>query len=458
MGVLFENATIVTMNDGREILRNAGLYVDGEEIAAIGDSQKLQDSYAAEADRVIDAGGKVLYPGLLNIHCHTMLLACRGRAEDVSNWDAIWGIMGSIMDVMTEDDCYAASKLAYMEMLKSGVTTAVDSGTHMMKVGEAAVDSGIRAYLHETFRDADPIKVRDEGVYQYSREMGERGLAHAVELVEKFHGREDGRILCLLGPHATDVCSPDLLRATREEADRLGVGVTIHLAQNEVEPQQCKEEWGDWPGPMMEKVGFLGSDFIGAHGIFLNEEDMAALGRNGCSVSHNPQINAKRAHIAPVSDMMDTGVNVGLGSDNMFYNMLEVMKIAQIVWRLRVGEPTEPKPETILEMATINGARALGVEDHLGSLEPGKAADIIMIDYDRPRYTPLVDENVVSNLIHFGSGDDVAMTMVGGRILVDEHRYVGDERKIIDEAQRSGEEVWERAKEDWTRRMGKNPD
>ncbi|MFW5896892.1 MAG: amidohydrolase family protein, partial [Bacillota bacterium] len=105
-----------------------------------------------------------------------------------------------------------------------------------------------------------------------------------------------------------------------------------------------------------------------------------------------------------------------------------------------------------------NGARALGAEDHLGSLEPGKAADIIMIDYDRPRYTPLVDENVVSNLIHFGSGDDVAMTMVGGRILVDEHRYVGDERKIIDEAQRSGEEVWERAKEDWTRRMGKNPD
>ncbi|MFO7942120.1 MAG: amidohydrolase family protein, partial [Bacillota bacterium] len=407
---------------------------------------------------VIDARGKVLFPGFLNIHCHSMLLACRGRAEDVSNWDAIWGIMGSIMDVMTEEDCYAASMLAYIEMLKSGATTAVDSGVHMMKVGEAAIDSGIRAYLHETFRDADPVKVRDEGVYEYSDEIGKRGLEHAVQLVESFDGRENGRIHCLLGPHATDVCSPDLLEATREEADRLGVGVTIHLAQNDVEPKQCRDEWGDWPGLMMEKAGFLGPDFIGAHGIFVNDEDIAALARNGCSVSHNPQINAKRAHIAPVSDMMDAGVNVGLGSDNMFYNMLEVMKIAQIVWRLRVGEPTEPKPETILEMATINGARALGIEDRVGSLEPGKVADIIMIDYDRPRYTPLVEENVVSNLIHFGSGDDVALTMVGGRILVDDHQYVGDERKIIDEAQRSGEEVWERAKEDWARRMGKNAD
>ncbi|MFO7942459.1 MAG: amidohydrolase family protein, partial [Bacillota bacterium] len=184
MGVLFENATIVTMNPDREILRNAGLYVEGEEIADIGDSAELVNRYGGKADRVIDARGKVLFPGFLNIHCHSMLLACRGRAEDVSNWDAIWGIMGSIMDVMTEEDCYAASMLAYIEMLKSGATTAVDSGAHMMKVGEAAIDSGIRAYLHETFRDADPVKLRDEGVYEYSDEMGKRGLEHAVQLVE----------------------------------------------------------------------------------------------------------------------------------------------------------------------------------------------------------------------------------------------------------------------------------
>ncbi len=454
MGVLFDNATIVTMNADRDILHDAAMYVDEDRIIEIGDARELKEKYAATADRVIDAKDKVLFPGFINTHSHSVALSCRGRAEDVSNWDAIWGVMGSIRDNMTGDDCYVSSRLAYVEMLKSGITTVADSGAHMLRVGEAAIETGIRAFLHQGFRDADIAVLRDEGRYEYAMERGMRGLQEAVDLVESMHGREDGRIRCLLGPQTIDTVSPELLRATRKEADRLGVGVTIHLSQNEKEPKQSLEAWGDLPGPVMEKAGFLGPDFIGAHAIFLEDADIAALARNGCSISHNPQINAKRAHIAPVSDMIEAGINVGLGSDNMFYDMLEVIKTAGIVWRLRVKDPTVPDPATVVEMATINGARALGIDDVVGSLEEGKVADVVMVNYARARYTPRVRENVLSNLVHFGAADDVALTMVGGRVLVDDHRFVGgNEQTILEEAQQSGTEVWARAKAEWQQRM-----
>ncbi len=456
MGIFFENTTIITGSPQRGVLRDAALYVAGDRIVELGPSAELTAKYRSGAEKVVDARRKVLLPGFLNIHCHSTQLACRGRAEDVSNWDAIWGIMDSIGEAMTPEDCYAASLLAHVEMLKSGVTTVVDSGRHMMRAGEAAVDSGIRAFLHEAFRDADPEKIRDAGVYEYDPARGEAGLERASDLVEKFHGRDGGRIRGLIGPHATDVCSPGLLRKARREADRLGVGVTIHLAQNEVEPRQCRDAWGDGPGRMMEKAGFLGPDFIGAHAIFLATEDIEVLARNACSISHNPQINAKRGHIAPAADMVEAGVNVGLGTDNMFYDMIEVIKTAGLVWRLRTGDPTQPRPETVVGMATMNGARAAGMGESLGSLEPGKLADVVMIDYNRPRYTPLVEENIVSNLVHFGSGADVELTMVGGRILVEDFCYIGgNESTIIDEAQRSGEEVWARAKGAWSRRGGR---
>lgn len=454
MSILFKNGTVVTMSPEKDIIWDGSLYVQDDRIVEVGESRDLVPKYGADAERVVDARHRVIFPGFLNIHCHSTHLACRGRAEDASNWDAIWGIMGSISGAMKPEDAHAASLLAYVEMLKSGITTVVDSGGHMLRVGEAAVDSGIRAFLHQSFRDADPARIRDQGVYEYVPSLGDKGLQAAVEVVEKFSGRDGGRIQCLIGPHATDTCSPDLLTRARREADRLGVGVTIHLAQNDVEPRQCIEAWGDRPARMMEKAGFLGPDFIGAHCVFLNEEDIAVLARNQCSVSHNPQINAKRAHIAPVSDMMEAGINVGLGSDNMFYDIIEVMKAAGMVWRLRVKDPTQPTPETVLEMACINGARAVGMHDQIGSLEPGKLADIVMINYNRPRYTPLVEENVISNLVHFGASSDVEMTVVGGRILVDDFRYVGgDEQDILDDAQRSGQEVWQRARADWKRRM-----
>jgi len=446
MGLFFKNGIVVTMSPDREIIWDGAVYVEGDRIVEVGDTKQLSQKYETEAERVVDASRRVLLPGFCNIHCHSTLLICRGRAEDASNWDAIWGIMGSIAEAMTPEDAYMTSLLAHVEMLKSGITSVVDSGIHMMRAGDAAVDSGIRAWLHENPRDADGAKIRDYGVYEYDAAAGEKGLKSAVELVYK----------CLLGAHATDVCSPDLLRKIRHEADRLDVGVTIHLCQNDIEPKQCKKAWGDWPGVMMEKAGFLGRDFIGGHGIFVNEEDIEVMARNNCSVSHNPLINAKRAHIAPVSDMMAGGLNVGLGSDNMFYDFLEVIKTAQVVWRLRVKDPTEPPPQTLLEMATINGAKALRMEQKIGSLEAGKLADIVMMNYNRPRYTPLVEENVVSNLVHFGSASDVEMTVVGGKVLVDDFKYVaGDEQVIIDNAQQCGQEVWIKAKEAWAKQMSR---
>ncbi len=459
MSILFTDGTIITMSPERDIIWDGALYVRDGRIVDVGETEPMVQRWAEEADRRVNADRRVLLPGLVNTHCHSTHLACRGRAEDVSNWDAIWGVMGSIQDAMTPDDAYAASRLAYVEMLKSGTTAVVDSGNHMFRVGEAAEETGIRAFLHCGFRDADTEKIRERGIYEYCQTRGERQLRRAVDLVEKFHGRAAGRIRGLIGPHATDVCSPQLLERARAEADRLGVGTTIHLAQNRFEPEQCIEAWGSGPARTLERAGLLGPDFIGAHAIHLTDEDIEILGRNCCSVAHNPQINAKRADIAPVSDLMDAGVNVALGSDNMFYDLVEVTKVAQLVWRLRAGDPTRPDPQTILKMACINGARALGMEDCIGSLEPGKRADVIMINCDRPRYIPRLPETAVANLVHFGNGADVEMTLVDGRILVDDFRYVGgDERAISDAAQQSGEQVWERARRDWSVRMSRRSD
>jgi 5-methylthioadenosine/S-adenosylhomocysteine deaminase len=447
MGTLIKNAIVVTMDEKRTILMDGAVFIKSGRIEDIGESSELEQKYAVDARRVINARKKVVLPGFINLHTHSTLAILRGQAEDEDTFTSVYGKMFPIMQILKPEDIYLVTKSADVELLKFGATTSVDRVGSLNDLAQAAYEIGNRIFLNGSIRDADAAKIR-EGIYEYVPAIGEETLQETVDLIEKWHMKDNGRIRCLMGPHGTDTCSPDLMRQIRAMADQYQIGVTVHLAQNKTEVGQVRKMYDKTPCEYLESVEILGPDFIGGHSIFLVEKDIKLLAKYNSHVSHNAVINAKRGFSVPIAEMFREGVNVGLGTDNMAYDMLEVMKVAQMVYRVRNHVPDEPKPEKMLEMATINGAKALGMEDELGSIEKGKKADLILLDTNKPNYMPMFKENVIANMIHTGLSSDIDTVMVEGEILVENGKYIKhDEQDIIQTAQKASEAVWKKWRE-----------
>jgi len=438
---------IVTMNDNRDIIQDGAVAVEGNQIVDVGESSVLEERHG-KAGQVVDAAGMVVFPGFINLHTHAVLTVLRGHAEDIHTVKAVYELMFPMMnDILTPEDCYMMGRLGALELLRFGSTTIVENSQYMQQVAQAVADVGNRAWLCDFVHDADMGKIR-YGTYEYHPELGDKTLQTNIELVEAWHAAADGRIRCLMGPHAADTCTPELLARIRSAADKYEVGVTYHLAQNTAEVAQVEKVRGTRPVHYLEKMGLVGPQVIGGHGIFLDDGEIERLAATGTSVSHNPVINAKRGYIAPVSTMLNNGVNVGLGTDNMAGDIVEAMRMALCVYRVRTNTPDQPKPEQIMEMVTINGARALGMEGHLGSVEPGKLADLVLIDYRVPHLRPVFPSNVIANLIHTGLGSDVHTVIVDGEIVVRNHQSVKvDEHEVVEAAQAVAERAFRQLNE-----------
>lgn len=446
MSILIKNGIFVTMAKEKNILMNGAVYIEEDKIIDVGESEIIEQKYKnKELKRIINAKHKVIFPGFINLHSHGTLLILRGQAEDENSYRAVYGKMFPIGEIMSGEDFYHMAKLAYVELLKFGSTTIVDNHGSIFDLGKAALETGIRAYLNEVIRDVDAVKIKDDGIYEYDTSIGEKFLKNSIEFIEKWHMRANGRIRGIMVAHAPDTCSPDLLKKIAETANKYKLGITLHLAQNQKEVAQVEKKYNKTLVQYLESTGVLGPLFIAAHGIFLEEGDIEILAKYKANVSHNPVINSKRGkpRIAPVLEMMKAGVNVGLGTDNMASDIIECMRVGQMIYRIRNKIPDEPKPEKMLEMATVNGAKALGREKEMGTIEKNKLADLIMVDYNRTNYTPLFEENVISNLVHTGLASDIDTVLVGGEILVENGKYIKeDEQEIIDNAQKAADRIW----------------
>ncbi len=422
VSLVVTNGTVVTMDGARRVIKDGAIATDQGAILAVGPRTEIAAAY--RATQTLDAGGGLIIPGLINTHGHAPMVLFRGVADDLKLMDWLQNyIFPAEKNNVTAAFVKAGAELAALEMIRSGTTTFVDMYYFEQQVAEACDAAGLRGVLGETFID---FPAPDN-----------KTIPEAAAYTETFLKRWAGhpRVVAAVAPHSTYLASPDTLKAAKALADRFGAPILIHVSESADEQKTVKERYGKTPTEHLRDLGFLRKGVVGAHGIWLTDGDRKILRDADVGIAHCPQSNMKLASgAAPVRQMLDEGLRLGLGTDGAASNndldMFEEMATAAFLAKHVAGDPTVAPAAKVLEMATLGGARALGMEDRIGSLEAGKRADIVVVDVRAPRMTPLYDP--VSHLVYVAKGADVRHVVVEGRVIMRDRAVLTlDERAVI---------------------------
>jgi 5-methylthioadenosine/S-adenosylhomocysteine deaminase len=441
--ILLKDATVVTCDRERRIIDNGAVAIRGGEIIWLGKTDEIEPRYADFS--VIQCSGKAVLPGFINSHTHTVLTVLRGTVEDMEG-DAVYGYMSPISYAMKRDERAAMARLGCLEAIHSGTTTVVDPFRHVTDYAQDMAETGLRLFLSENVADALTLKIRS-GVYEYDRAWGEQSLERTVRLVEKHHNTYDDRLQCQIAAHAPDNCSPWVLGRLSDLAKKYKLRRTVHLAQSRGEVAQVRKMWGKTPAEYLRENGWLGSDVVAAHWTFCTEKDIEILAGSGTHMAHCPANSSRRGpHQALFKNILESRINVALGTDNMTEDVFHTLKIGLILYRGGLGGGVNPKPQQLLEAMTRHGALALARQDDLGSIEPGKRADLTFINLDRAHLRPIL--NLVSNLVHYGHPGAVESVMVDGKFVMFEGRVLTmNEADTLRNAQEAAESAWRRLQE-----------
>ncbi len=412
--LILTGGTVVTMA-GSNIENGAVAIRDGV-LVAVGPADAIAASYTSA--EVVDARGMAILPGLINAHTHAPMVLFRGIADDrdLMDWLQNFIFPAEAKNVDAEFVRWG-TRLAAAEMIRSGTTTFADMYYFEADIAREVRSAGLRAILGETMIDfpAPDNKTWEEAV-AYVR-------AYAAEF------KDDPLITPALAPHAPFTVSREHLQQVRALANELGVPILIHVSETTDELRQVAERSGGMtPGNYLRSIGFLGPDVVAAHGVWLTSEEISMFAEAGVGVVHNPESNMMLASgVAPVVEMRNAGVDVGLGTDgpagsNNNLDMFEEMASAARLQKITRRDPKALGARDVLEMATIGGARALGLSDKIGSLEAGKRADVILVDLRTPKTQPVY--SVESAIVYSASGADVVMTIVDGRVLMRDRKVL----------------------------------
>jgi 5-methylthioadenosine/S-adenosylhomocysteine deaminase len=423
--LLVTHGTVVTMDGAGRVIHDGAVAVDGRGIVAV-------DTAAALASRIapaetIDAAGQIVMPGLINTHTHAPMVLYRGLADDLALMEWLQKyIFPAEARTVTREFVRAGTRLAVLEMIQSGTTTYADMYYFEEEIARATREAGLRGVLGQTiiqFPVADAKTPAD-------------GIARAEAFIKSWSN--DELIVPAIAPHAMYTLDAATLKSIRSVADRYRAPVLIHLAETRDEIALARKRHRATPVEFLESIGFLGPGTLAAHGVHLSPADIRTLARRNVAVSHNPESNMKLASgTAPVVAMQRGGVTVGLGTDGAASNndldMFEAMRQAALLHKLETGDPRAIPARKALQMATIDGARALGLDREIGSLEVGKRADLLVVSTSTARHTPMYDP--LSHLVYVTRGDDVRTTIVNGRVLMRDRRVdTLDERAVLREA------------------------
>lgn len=430
---------IMTLDTEGRIVKHGAIAVTSKTIVDIGLADALAAKWAPA--QTVDGKGRLVIPGLVNLHNHTPLMITRGMIEDIGFAPMYTpGIPQGHW--LTEDDAYALSCLGHYELLRAGCTTVMDFYRYPSSCARAAAELGVRAVIAGRVHDAEPGSLAD-GTHRYSTAIGQASLEENAELIERWNGHDDGRIRCDWAPHAPDTCSDDLLREVKKLADAHGGNVHTHLSQLPAEIEAVKARTGLTPPQLMDKLGLLNDRLIAAHCIHMDRADIELCGRSGMTVAHAPIGNAKGGRIAPILELQEAGARIALCTDTFSGDLIEAMRWAISMQRInRQGNVLDPK--TVLGWGTREGAAALGMADQVGSLEVGKKADIVLLDSRAPTLAPMIDGYGV--LVHSASGHDVDTVIVDGRVVLAGGRLtLADGDAIVADAQKASSALWQRA-------------
>ena len=416
---------VVTMDGGGRVIANGAVAIDGSDIVAVDSADVIQREF--RGSETIDATGQVVLPGLINTHTHAPMVLFRGLADDLAlmEWLTRY-IFPAEAKTISPEFVRAGTRLAALEMIQSGTTTYADMYYFEEEVARETKAAGLRGVLGQTIIQ---FPVADAAIPA-------EALRRADAFITAFKG--DPLITPAVAPHAIYTLDGPTLMAARNLARRHGVPTLIHLAETQGEVQTAQERFKASPVGYLDGLGFLGPGVLAAHAIWVTGLEVAILRARGVGVSHNPESNMKLASgTAPVPAYLKAGVAMGLGTDGAASNndldMFEAMRMASLLHKLQTGDPRAVDARTALGMATMGGARALGMAAQIGSLEPGKRADVIIVGMSAARQTPMYDP--ISHMVYATRGDDVRTTIVHGKVLMRDRRMMTlDEAAILRDA------------------------
>lgn len=446
---LIANGLVIPVNGNLPYIEDGAVAIEGDRIAAVGPTIEMREKF--DADETIDASGKAVLPGFVNTHIHLNGAINKGLTEDLS------GISGGLFKVamplhykyLQHSDVFWLALMHALEALKTGTTTVNEIGRFEREVAKAVRDSGLRAVMAENIRETDVMQVRPGALQRdFIADEAERCIDDAVAFIEEWQGGADGRITCRFGPNAPDTCSEQTLLKVRELAEKHQIGLHIHLAQVPGEAEYVNKAYGKSPVRFLQDIGYLSPSLVAAHCVFMSPEDVMIMKDTGAHMSHTAYLVGKRAYFPPMAEVYGQGVSVSLGSDWLSNDMFKIMRAAILLARQQSGSIGILDGPSVLELATLGGARALDMEKDIGSLEPGKKADLFLLNLRTPWLSPIRPQQIISNIVYNANGSDVTHVMIDGKlVMADGVSTVIDEKVAYRECQNTATRVWERARE-----------
>ena len=445
--LVLTGGTVVTMDAQRRMFAPGYVSIRNGIIEGTGPA----GAAPAAAARTLDAAGKVVLPGFINTHTHLFQTLLKGPGDDRKLEEWFRNVVGPASSELTEEDCYHAALAGCMEAIRSGTTTVKDFmyAHPRPKLSDAVVtamlDTGVRGVFVRGYIDHG----EEYGVPPALIQPTDEVLADCERVARRYHGAA-GRIHVRFGPCMIWSCSSDGLRATQRLADDLGVELTMHIAETPFSVENSLQRFGVGDLAFLERIGFLDSPTLAVHCVHLTARDLRILKARGVTVSHNPTSNMYLASgVAPVPQMLMAGIAVGLATDgpasNNNQNMIQALKFGALLHKVHTLDPTAITAEQALEMATIGAAKALGISGEVGSLEPGKRADVIVLNLRNVFASPL--HHPVSSLVYAAVGSEVETVIIDGRVVMDDGRIqTADEPGALRDAQRAAEQLLERAR------------
>jgi 5-methylthioadenosine/S-adenosylhomocysteine deaminase len=400
--------TVVTQNPSRQLLTPGAVAIDGADIVAVDRADAIAARFTPA--ETVDARDQVVLPGLINTHTHAAMVVYRGLADDLALMDWLQKyIFPAEAKTVSPEMVRIGTRLAALEMIESGTTTYVDMYYFEEEVGRETRSAGLRGVLGQSIIEFPVPDAKTPA----------DGLARTEAFINEF--KSDRLIVPAVAPHSMYTNDAATLAACAALARRHGVPLLIHLAETEDEIRIARERHHMTPAAYLESIGFWGPRTLAAHGVWVTDEDIEILRKHDVGVAHNPESNMKLASgAAPVTKYLKAGIALGLGTDGAASNndldMFEAMRQAAFLAKLSTRDPTAVPAQAALDMATIGGARALGMAQQIGSLEPGKRADLITVSMSAARQTPMYD--AVSHIVYVTRGDDVRTTIVDGKIVM----------------------------------------
>jgi len=413
--LLVENGVVLTIDGEKEIIENGAVAIEKDKIVAIGSVDEIKKTFSAL--KKIDVKGGIIMPGLINTHTHLAMSLFRGLADDVALEDWLGKYIFPLEDeFINKDSAYIGSMLSCVEMILSGTTTFCDMYFFEKETGSVAEKIGMRGVIGEGIV---ALGEKDE-------ENWERKKLLTLELMKKF--KKSKLISIGVKPHSPYTCTANILQKAKNFAKENGLICVIHLAETKKEFIDFKKEKNMTPVEYLDSLGLLDENTLAAHCVWMEKNDFKILKERQVKISHCPQSNMKLGSgVAPIVKLTKNNITVSLGTDgsasNNTLDMFSEMKSAALLAKVSNLDPRVLNARQVLRMATIEGAKALGKEKEIGSLEVGKKADLIVVDIRSPHLTPIY--NYYSHLVYSTKGSDVETSIVNGKVVMEKRKFKG---------------------------------